>query len=119
MANFYDIELSKVLSKRGRIGSPTKKIPPPVRPRPKRIASPVLTEDVFYTPLTEFPPVLTSDFPPVLTSDFPAMIGQPLVTLRRNPGPTRRRPTKKLEVNKSVGGSRKNRKGRGYTRRRY
>ena len=111
MANFYDIELSKVLSKRGRIGSPTKKIPPPVRPRPKRIASPVLTEDVFYTPLTEFPPVLTSD--------FPTMIGQPLVTLRRNPGPTRRRPTKKPEVNKSVGGSRKNRKGRGYTRRRY
>ena len=111
MANFYDIELSKVLSKRGRIGSPTKKIPPPVRARPKKVPSPVLTKDVFYTPLTEFPPVLTSD--------FPTMIGQPLVTLRRNPGPPRRPPTKKLEVNKSAGGSRKNRKGRGYTRRRY
>ena len=112
MANFYDIELKEKLHKLGRIGSPTtKKTGPPVRPRPKKVSSPVSTKDVFYTPLTEFPPVLTSD--------FPTMIGQPLVTLRRNPGPTRRRPTKKLEVNKSVGGSRKKMKGRGYTRRRY
>ena len=106
MANFYDIELKEKLHKLGRIGSPTtKKTGPPVRPRPKKVSSPVSTKDVFYTPLTEFPPVLTSD--------FPTMLGQPLVTLRRNRGPTRRPPTRRR------GGSRKNTKGRGYTRRRY